>query len=298
MSDITAQPDLLLIGHVTRDLIGEELDGDYRLGGTVAFAAVTATQLDRTPTIITRADAATDLSSLPPQTRLHVLPTPTTTSFANVYTPGGRVQYSYTQGLPIEPEDIPLDLRRPRAVLLGPLVGEISPAVAAIFPAETLVVAVPQGWMRRWDETGRVYSKPWDNADQILPHLDVLVLSLEDIDHDLSRLTPCIEQVPLVVLTEYRDGSTIYQRQIDGTVREIKIPPRPAAEIDPTGAGDTFATAFVIRLMETGDPAQSARFANITASFGVEAPGHDGIPTRRQVEAYMEEHPFQVIAEL
>lgn len=297
MSDIAPQPDLLLIGHVTRDLIGEDRNGDYLLGGTVTFAAVTSAQLGRTPTIITRADDTTDLSSLPPQTQLHVLPSPETTSFANVYTPAGRVQYSFSQALPIRAADIPANMRSPRAVLLGPLVGEISADVAALFPTETLVVAVPQGWMRRWDETGRVSSKPWENAAEILPHLDVLVLSLEDIDHDLSRLEPCIEQVPLVVLTEYRDGSTIYQRRDDGAVTEIKIPPRPAAEVDPTGAGDTFATAFVIRLMETGDPAQSARFANVTASFGVEAPGHAGIPTRQQVEAYMQEHPFEVVLE-
>lgn len=292
MHDLTAQPDLLFIGHVTRDLLGTDPNGAYLLGGTVAFAAVTAVQLGRTPTIITRADPTTDLSSLPPQVNLHVLPASTTTSFANVYTPAGRVQYSYSQAPDIRAADIPATLHRPQAVLLGPLVGEIPPDVAALFPPETLVVAVPQGWMRRWDREGRVYSKPWENAPEILPHLDVLVLSLEDIDHDLERLQPCIEQVPLVVLTEYRAGSTIFQRRADGTVAEIKIPPRPAQEVDPTGAGDTFATAFVIRLMETGDPVQAARFANITASFGVEAPGHAGIPSRHQVEAYMEEHPF------
>jgi 1D-myo-inositol 3-kinase len=298
MTDFDAQPDLLLIGHVTRDLLTEDRNGAYLLGGTVTFAAVTAAQLGWAPTIITRADATLDLSSLPPQAELHVLPSPTTTSFANVYTPTGRVQYSYDQALPIRAEDIPTSLRRPRAVLLGPLVGEIDADVAALFPRDTLVVAVPQGWMRRWDATGRVFSKPWENAPAILPHLDVLVLSLEDIDNDLSRLDPCIEQVPLVVLTEYREGSTIYHRQEDGAVEEIKVPPRPAAEVDPTGAGDTFATAFVIRLLEIGGgpkgAAQAARFANITASFGVEAPGHSGIPTRSQVEAYIERHPFEL----
>jgi 1D-myo-inositol 3-kinase len=292
MTNPVVQPDILLIGHVTRDLLSDNRDGDYLLGGTVTFAAVTAAQLGRTPIIVTRADPSTDLSSLPPETELHVLSSPTTTTFANVYTASSRLQYSYSQALPITAADIPEALRRPRAVLLGPLVGEVMPDVAALFPPETLVVAVPQGWMRRWDETGRVFSKPWDTADAILPHLDVLVLSLEDIDFDLSRLEPCFEQVPLVVLTEYRDGSTIYQRRPDGTIQEFKIPPRPANEVDPTGAGDTFATAFMIRLQETGDPVQAARFANITASFGVEAPGHSGIPERSQVEAYMEAYPF------
>jgi sugar/nucleoside kinase (ribokinase family) len=93
------------------------------------------------------------------------------------------------------------------------------------------------------------------------------------------------------VITEYRDGSTIYQRQADGSIVQSKILPRPANEVDPTGAGDVFATAFVIRLQETGDPLQAARFANITASFSVEHPGVTGVPTRAQVLAYMAMYP-------
>ena len=101
--------------------------------------------------------------------------------------------------------------------------------MAALFPDESLVIAVPQGWMRRWDADGRVHAKAWDSAAAILPHLDVLVLSLEDIDYDLDRLDPFIAQVPLVVLTEYRDGSTIYQRQADGQVHpdQDSAAPRP-----------------------------------------------------------------------
>jgi 1D-myo-inositol 3-kinase len=284
--------DILLIGHVTRDLVGEDQQGPYHLGGTVSFAAVTALALGRRPTVITRAAADTDLSELPGSVDLHCLPSPTTTTFANVYTPAGRVQHCYTPALPITAADIPPALRQPRAVLLGPLVDEIGPDVAALFDAQTLVAAVPQGWMRRWDEQGRVFPKPWATAVQILPHLDVLVLSLEDINFELSRLDPFFNHIGLVVLTEYRDGSTIYLREADGDVRRIKIPPRPAREVDPTGAGDIFATAFLIRLQETGDPVQSARFANVTASFGVEAVGVAGIPSREQVLAYMESHPF------
>ncbi|MFN8495387.1 MAG: PfkB family carbohydrate kinase [Caldilineaceae bacterium] len=285
--------DILLIGHVTRDVIDNNPQSSYRLGGTVSFAAVTALCLGRKPTIITRAAPDTNLSELPASVDLHVLPSAVTTTFANVYTEHGRIQYCYTPAPAITAEEIPNELRQPRAVLLGPLVNEIGGDIAPIFPESTLVAAVPQGWMRRWDETGRVHSKPWENADAILPHVDVLVLSLEDINYDLKRLDPFFEHVPMVVLTEYRDGSTLYQRdEDDGRMRLTKIPPRPAHEVDPTGAGDIFATAFMLRLQETSDPVQSARFANITASFGVEHEGVTGIPSREQVLAYMETHPF------
>ncbi len=119
------------------------------------------------------------------------------------------------------------------------------------------------------------------------------MLSLEDIDYDLSRLDPMLEQVSLLVLTEYHDGSTVYRRLGDGSIEIIKIPPRRAIERDPTGAGDVFTTAFMIRLQETGDAVEAARFANVTASFSVEHPGVSGIPSRDQVFAYMQQHPFE-----
>ncbi|WP_437753487.1 PfkB family carbohydrate kinase [Sorangium sp. So ce1389] len=289
------RPDILLIGHVTCDLLSADLQGGYRLGGTVSFAAVTVVRLGRAPTVVTRAAPSTDLSGLPAEAEVVVLPSPATTTFANVYTEQGRVQTCHAQALAITASDIDERLRRPRAVLLGPLVGEIGADVAGLFDDGTLVVATPQGWMRRWDETGRVYGKRWENAEGILACLDVLVLSEEDIEHDLSRLEPFFERVPLVVVTESRDGSTLYRRAAHGGSGEVvktRIPPRPAREVDPTGAGDVFAAAFMIRLQETGDPVEAARFANVTASFGVEHEGMTGIPGRETVLGYMQEHPF------
>ena len=284
--------DILIIGHVTKDMIGATPAEGYRMGGTVSFAAVTALRLGRQASVITRAASLQDVSGMPESVNVHLLPGNSTTTFANIYHPEGRLQYVYTPAAAISAADIPIAFRTPQAVLLGPLVDEIGVDVAELFGDQSLVVAVPQGWMRRWDKTGRVYSKPWEDATEILPHIDILILSLEDIDGDLRRLNPIYEHVDLVILTEYRDGSTIYQRQPDGSISEFKVQPRPAVEVDPTGAGDTFATAFMVRYQETRDPIEAARFANVTASFGVEGKGIDAIPTRRRVLAYMKEHPM------
>ncbi|MDI1477262.1 PfkB family carbohydrate kinase [Polyangium sp. y55x31] len=288
-----AAPDILLIGHVARDLLSTDPNDGYHLGGTVSFAAVTSVKLGRRPTIVTAAAPELDFSELPREVELHVLPSESTTTFVNVYTEAGRIQHCSTRARPITAADIDPSLRRPRAALLGPIADEITPDVAHIFAEETLVVATPQGWMRRFDEAGRVHGKPWESASEILPRLTAVVLSLEDIDADLRRLDPIIEHVPLVVLTEYRDGSTLYRRRDDGTTLVTRIPPRAAREVDPTGAGDVFATAFMIRFQETLDPVEAARFANITASFGVEAVGVAGIPSREVVFAYMRENPFR-----
>lgn len=289
--------DFLTIGTVTRDIpIADPASSEYVLGGTVSFAAVTAARLGRKPAIVTRAGDDVDLSILRALADVYVLPAEHTTTFANIYTPTGRVQYCYTPSPPIAAADIPAHLRAPRIALLGPLVNEVQPDVALAFAPETLVAAVPQGWMRGWDNDGRVYPIAWDSAAEILPHLDALILSIEDIDGDLSLVDGFLEHTSLVVITEYRDGSTVYRRTPDREVQVIPVPPRPASEVDPTGAGDTFATAFLLRLEQSRDPLDAARYANVTASFGVEGQGVSGIPTHQQVLDYMAQHPWQPVA--
>lgn len=288
-----APVDLLVVGNVTRDLLENSPGSDhYLLGGTVSFAAVTGVRLGKRTAVITRAAAETDLSVLPAEIDLHRLDSATTTTFANIYTDAGRIQYCYTPAPPIYAADIPDSLTNARAVLLGPIANEVGDDVPLRFGPSTMLGAVPQGWMRQWDGEGRVTSKSWDSMMAFLPHLDVLILSKEDIDGDLSRLTPFFAHVPLVIMTEYRDGSTVYRQLANGDQTITRVPSRPAREVDPTGAGDTFATAFLIHFQETGDAVQSARFANVTASFGVEAAGVSGIPDRETVLAYMRTHPF------
>jgi sugar/nucleoside kinase (ribokinase family) len=286
--------DFLAIGTVSRDIAtADPAATDYVLGGTVSFAAVTASLLGRKPVILTRAGDDIDLSVLREIADVRVLPSSNTTTFANLYTPEGRVQYCYTPSPPIAAVDIPPLLRAPHIALLGPLANEVLPEVAAIFDAETIVAAVPQGWMRRLDDDGRVNPTPWSDMASILPHLDALILSKEDIDGELKQVDEFLAYVSLVVLTEYRDGSTVYRRLSDSEVEVVPIPPRTANEVDPTGAGDIFATAFLLRLDETGDPLDAARYANVTASFGVEGQGVTGVPRHEDVLKYMVEHPWQ-----
>jgi sugar/nucleoside kinase (ribokinase family) len=65
----------------------------------------------------------------------------------------------------------------------------------------------------------------------------------------------------------------------------------PQAEVDPTGAGDTFATGFLIRLHETGDVGEAARFGAAAASLSVGGIAATVIPTRLEIEARMREYP-------
>ena len=85
---------------------------------------------------------------------------------------------------------------------------------------------------------------------------------------------------PVFIYTRGRGGADIHY---GGEWHHI--PAFEAQEVDPTGAGDVFAAAYMVRLSETSDVLESARFASCAASFCVEAEGTAGIPRRAQVEA-------------
>lgn len=278
----SAQLDFLAIGHVTLD----KRDGSYTPGGTVTFAALTARQLGYRAAVLTRAAADYPFAEALPGVQVHCLPSPVTTTFRNIYTPNGRIQYVDAVADPIPVSALPEGWETVPIVLLGAVAREIDPAFARAFP-RALVGIVPQGWGRRWDETGRVHPTRWAEADEVRPYTHLLVFSEEDFGGDPEVHRALIRSFPLVVVTLSARGCIVYQEG-----EPTHVPPRPANEVDPTGAGDVFSAAMLIRLYETGDPLQAAYFANVVASFAVEDVGPKGIPTRDVVEAYLQEHPW------
>jgi 1D-myo-inositol 3-kinase len=284
----SASPNFLAIGHVTKDL---HPDGTFSLGGTVTFAALAAYRLGLVPTIVTSADADL-LSRLPsllsPAIPVQAIPSAETSTFVNVYAQGFRTQYLRARASTIQPEHIPTTWRDLPVVLLGPLAQELTPEILSVFPRRPgrILAATPQGWLRRWDADGRVWPTPWRDAEQVLPLLDVLILSHDDLlpfangsrtEAD-AILNAWSQRVPLLVATDGRHGATLYQQGVP-----TSFPAYPAHEVDPTGAGDVFAASFLAHLYQHGDSAQATNFANCAASFSVEQPGISGIPTPEQV---------------
>ncbi len=281
-------PEFLAIGHVTRDL---RPDGTFSPGGTVTFAALTAYRLGLVAGIITRADAELSvlLPALLPSVSLHALPSMQSTTFANQYKDGFRTQYLYARAELLQNSDVPESWCDAPIVLLGPLAQEMTPEFVTLFPRRpgAIIAATPQGWLRRWDADGRVWPTPWAAADLVLPMLDVLILSHDDLlpfadgnrkeaDAILARWS---KRVPLLVATDGRHGATLFRQ---GNTQ--RFPAYPINEVDPTGAGDVFAAAFLTYLHKHGDPERAVDFANCVASFSVEQAGIKGVPTLEMVE--------------
>ena len=282
-------PDFLTIGHVTRDV---HPDGSFSLGGTVTFAALTAYRLGLAAAIATCADDSllAELPGLLSGISLSVRSSEATTTFDNQYAAGFRTQYLRARAAELTVENIPVPWRAAPVVLLGPLAQELSLDIVKLFPRRSgaIIAATPQGWLRRWDAAGRVWPKAWAEAAQVLPHLDVLILSHDDLlpfadgnrrDAD-ALLAQWSLHVPLLVATDGRHGATLFQQG-----KTERFPAYAAHEVDPTGAGDVFAAAFLCHLHRYHDPRAAVNFANCVASFSVEQAGSRSIPTWAMVEA-------------
>jgi hypothetical protein len=272
-------PDYLVIGDLTRDLLPS---GGSAPGGTVLYAATTVARLGATVAVLTAGDPAHPLD-LPAGVQASIVPSLARSTFENRYTPEGRVQLLHALGARLRFDNLPQPWRAAPVVHLGPLTGEFGLDMAAQFP-DSLVGVTPQGWMRAWDEPlpAPIRRVAWHPEPAQLRDVDVLVLSIEDVGGDEDLAASYARTCRLVAVTRGSRGSTLY---IAGVPHQI--PAFPAVERDPTGAGDVFAAALLLRLHDTGDPLASATFASAVAACAVEGPGTSTIPDRAGALARM-----------
>jgi len=264
--------DYLVIGTICQDLLP---DG-YSIGGTVAYSALTARNLGQRAAIVTSAAPGFDFRPKLDGVLVHVQDSSATTTFENLYFQGVRQQFLRDAAVRISAEAVPLAWRNAAIVHLGPVAQEMDESLAELFP-NTLLAATPQGWMRQWDTTGRVEPKSWD--EHALPEtVRVVIFSTEDIGGDERCFEACARRFEIAILTDGRHGSTVAWQ---GEVRHF--PAHPTIEVDPTGAGDIFAAAFLVALKETNDPWRSACFANCAGAASVTRPGLAGIPTAKEL---------------
>lgn len=286
------RPQFLVIGHIVQDLISEvdpSASAGWRLGGAASFASTMARNLGLRTAVLTSASTDLPLQDLLPEIDFEVVSSRRTTQMRNVYSEGPRRQFVPQRAAPLTAEHVPPKWRQTPIVLLGPVIGEVDESLAAGFHASLLGIAA-QGWLRRVGRDTRVRPiMPADfHAHRMLDSARALFLSDEDVSPGEAppALTYWSDIVQIVAFTRGYGGADVCVR---GNWRHIDA--FPANVVDPTGAGDVFAAAFLIRLWESGDVWKATRFANCAASFAVEGEGIAGIPTREQVEVRLREHP-------
>jgi sugar/nucleoside kinase (ribokinase family) len=267
-------PDFVVVGHVTLDHFGEAI----RPGGSALYAAVTAHRLGLSAGILTSHGADFPLEMLPPQIEVVTLEAPATTVFEHRQGEAGRVMRVSSAARPLGPPDVPDDWRDAGLVLLAPVVGEVDPALVETFTDATLAGSA-QGWMRRVGTDGAVSPRPWHPPSGLLDRLQALFMSHEDLHGQEEDLTEWLQRLPLVAVTAGKSGALLY---VNGERYEVR--PRPARQVDPTGAGDVFAAAFLIHYHLEGDPWEAAAAATCAASLSVEGEGWSAVPGRAMLE--------------
>lgn len=264
--------DYLVVGHVTRDL----KDGDFTLGGTASYAARTARALGCRTGIITSASPDLDLSRGLDSVLIARCPASTTTTFENIYTAAGRRQLLHTVAETLSPALAPPDWKA-AIVHLGPVARECDPALVNSF-GDAFIGVTPQGWMRRWDQDGRVSCCRWEEEEEVLARADAVVLSEEDVAGDTNLITQYAARARLLVVTQGPAGCTVFTA---GQSRHFSAP--AVQEVDPTGAGDVFAAAFFVWRQRGRDPWTAARFANCVAACSVTRTGLSGTPSLEEI---------------
>ncbi|HWO72157.1 MAG TPA: PfkB family carbohydrate kinase [Dehalococcoidia bacterium] len=268
-------PDILLAGHIVKDITPQ----GWRPGGGAYYAATQAKRLGLRVAVVTACADDVDPASLLPDIEWRVAPSRTTTTFENVYRGRYREQRAQACERKLELADIPAEWRRAPIVLLTSVLQDIAVSLPGQLAAEAGLVGLgAQGWLRRLDGKhvlpGEVEPRPaWLAGDAVF-------VSDEDVTEP-EAVAAWRESVPVVVLTRGALGCTVWhpggRDEIPGFQSEH--------EVDPTGAGDVFAAAFLVRFRETSDAIEAGWFAAAAARFAVEGEGAARIAGRAEIEA-------------
>jgi len=227
------------------------------------------------------------LEALPAHTTVANIPTTQATTFENLYTATGRTQTLSARATVLTAEHIAGQVADAAIVHLAPVADEIASTIVEAIPTGRFVLATPQGWMRGWDAAGHVFSKPWQGAGPVLARADLVVMGIDDVAGDESTVQALAARSRVLAVTYGRQGSIIY-----ASGDALRIPAPEVAELDPTGAGDIYATAFAVYMRQHGDVLRAARFATRIASDSVQHTGLASIPAAEVIalayEAAME----------
>lgn len=262
----------LAAGHITVDRYG-----DARVpGGSAWYAARTWAALGVRPRIATAFGADLPDWGALRDLEASVVPAARSTRFVNEYPPGRpRVQWVEALAPAVRSESLPERWRRPDVLFLAPVINEIDAGAWVDRLRPRLCGLGLQGFVRgvgrRVPGTDRrpVRPFPWEPDPETLARVDVVFLSEEDLRlAGVALVERLRREVPLVVVTRGAAGCRLFARD-----RVVETGVFPTVEVDPTGAGDTFAAAFLLARSRGAAPAEAARFGAAAASIVVEGRG-------------------------
>ncbi len=156
-------------------------------------------------------------------------------------------------------------IRKADILLFAPILPNFKPpyysTVSGMAKDESLKVLLPQGYFRSFDQEDNVVYRDFLESEQILPYVDVIILSEQDHPDMLSIANSwSVENDLISVVTLGQKGAVALS-----SGREIFLPSSPVAEkdiVDSIGSGDIFSAGFAYRYKQTRDIYEAGKFAN------------------------------------
>lgn len=258
--------EFVAVGHVTIDRV----EGEPRLGGAAAYAALTARHLGVNVALVTSAGPDFPYWDRFAGIYRKTIDSEHTTELEHCFVDGERHQRVRHVASAIRAEHVAdLPVAEDAAVLYCPVVHEVEAPLTALAPKGLTAVA-PQGFFRQWDSAGHMATRAWDGAESALAQADIVCMSEEDtaVPEELAETFAG----KAFVVTQGRAGCRVYSG-----VDTFNFPALPAQEVDATGAGDVFAASFVVALRRGDSLADAVRFASREAAATVESVGTEGL---------------------
>ncbi len=292
--------EIVVVGHLSRDLIITPEQTREALGGGPAYAMI-APRLGALGTgIVTRVGSDFEQAYINTLKSSNLdlsgfrIAGKQTTRFVNEYDKKGKRNQRVEALAPeLRSGDLLPTHLQANIIHFSPILNEVHPScIESARSYGALVSLDVQGFTRKLDGD-RVLPQKWDEASHILRNVDVVKCNNNELglmfgmDSDLSAVTHVLTLGPrIVVLTKDQSGATIYTRN-----SQIDIPLVLAnKQIDTTGCGDIFIISFLLEYMRTGDVKRAGLLGATCAAFNVETVGPYNMPTREDVENRMQSY--------
>lgn len=271
---------VVVVGNVVLDRVGE----GWVPGGPALYAATMARRMGATVRLVTGLAPWYPEGPLAP---FEVVghPVERLPRYANAYdADGNRRQLLVDPGEPLRVPDGVFD--GAAAAMFAPAYRELEAPPAVLPPGVTVGVSL-QGLLRDTGEGGEVIPRAAPEV-AVAPFARdgwLLFLSEEDTLDALVFARRVAQLGPVVFVTHGWRGAA----RVDATATRT-YPALPARRVvDPTGAGDCFAAAFLVAFVRTRDEQVAMRMALAAGSLAVEGVGLDGVPDMAAIERRLQE---------
>lgn len=279
--------DIIMMGHISKDIIIDELGNEARLfGGALLYSSIAAARAGAHVLAITKAAredfVALDAAKREKGIELVALESPQSTSIRNIFLSSDherRETVLISRAEPFSATDIPAGTSAKIIDLAGLFVGELPDSLIGELAARASIAVDAQGLLREAQSDGRMLFRDWKNKLRYMPSVSYFKADAAEAEiltgtNDREKAARMIAswgrradgREPEVMVTHNTEVIVLVNGKI------YRAPFTPSNLSGRTGRGDTtFASYLTWRLAH--DPQDSVRFAAALCSIKMEKPG-------------------------